>query len=94
MTDETELKDELHKLRLEVERLNAHRFIRVQNSVPKLLLFQFGRGVAFGLGTLIGASLLLSALGWSLSQIDFVPVIGDWASQVAAEIQSTLDGGN
>lgn len=86
-----DLNVEIAALRKEVARLNGHRFIRVQNSLPALLAFQFARGAAFGLGALIGASLLLSVLAWSLSQVDFVPVLGDWAGRVAAEIEAQLD---
>ncbi len=77
---------ELHKdlvlLRQEVARLNAHRFVRIHNSVIMLLLFQLLRGMAFGLGTLLGATLLVSIIVYSLSSIDFIPVIGEWASEV------------
>ena len=37
-------------LREEVARLNAHRYIRIQNSVPRMLAFSFARGLALGLG--------------------------------------------
>ena len=83
-----ELGPELRKLREEVAMLNAHRFIRVQNSIPRLLAFNFARGLAFGLGTVVGASLLVSVVVYSLSQIDFIPVIGEWASQIADQIQT------
>ena len=45
--------------------------------------------MAGGLGTVIGATVLLSLIIWSLSQIEFIPIIGDWAVRIAAEI-STL----
>ncbi len=47
----------LERLTKEVERLNAHRFIRVQNSYFRLILFQF------------------------------IPIIGDWAAQIAKQIE-------
>lgn len=83
-----ELNAEMRRLREEVAMLNGHRFIRVQNSIPRLLAFNFARGLAFGLGTVVGASLLVSAVVYSLSQIDFIPVIGDWASQIADQIRT------
>ena len=43
---------ELAALRGELERLNRHRFVRIHNSMPRLLLFQFLRGLAFGFGSM------------------------------------------
>ncbi|MGB0900421.1 DUF5665 domain-containing protein [Halocynthiibacter sp.] len=76
------LREEIASLRAEVARLNTHRFVRIHNSVPRLLLFQLMRGMAFGLGTLVGATLLVSMLVYSLSSIDFIPVIGEWAAEI------------
>ncbi|MEM6609787.1 MAG: DUF5665 domain-containing protein [Pseudomonadota bacterium] len=90
MTDQDSLSEEIAALRKEVARLNDHRFIQVQNSMPRLLAFQFARGLAFGLGTVLGGGLLLSVLAWSLAQIDFVPIIGSWAAQIAAELELSL----
>lgn len=86
MTEEDALKSEIAALRTEVARLNSHRFVNIHNSIPRLLAFSFARGLALGLGTVIGGGLLLSVVAWSLAQIDFVPIIGDWAAQIAAEL--------
>ena len=83
---DTELKHEIAALHKELERLNNHRFIRVQNSVPRLIGFQFLRGLALGLGTVVGASVLVSIVGYFLAQIDFLPIIGDWAASIAEQI--------
>ena len=77
-------------LRNEVAKLNEHRFVQLHNSVPKLLGLQFARGLAFGLGTVVGASVLVSVLVYTLSFIDFLPIIGDWASELARQIQSEV----
>jgi hypothetical protein len=89
-----ELKVELAALRREVARLNSHRFIRIQNSIPKMLLFQFGRGLALGLGTVIGASVLVSIVAYFLSQINFVPLIGEWAAEIAESILREIEAGS
>lgn len=89
--DQNALQEEVASLRREVARLNRHRFIQIHNSVPKLILFQLYRGLAFGLGSVLGATVVLSVLVWSLSQINFIPVIGDWATQVLDVIQPNLD---
>lgn len=79
--------DALRHLAREVEKLNGHRFIAVQNSTLRLILFQFGRGLAFGLGSVLGATLLVSIITWWLSQFEFLPIIGDWMAVLADEFE-------
>jgi hypothetical protein len=91
MTDkpagEGDLTREIAALRAELRMLNSHRFVRIYNSVPRFLAFNFARGLALGLGTVVGATLLLSMLVGALSQIEFLPIIGDWAAEIAARIR-------
>lgn len=79
---------EVNKLRREVERMNNHKFIRLHDSIWRLGLFQLYRGLAFGLGSVLGATILVSLLGYMLASIDFIPVLGDWAAQILVEIQN------
>jgi hypothetical protein len=89
--NENVINEEIASLRRELAHLNSHRFIKVHNSIPRLIVFQLVRGLAFGLGSVLGATLVLSILIWSLSQINFVPVIGDWANEILAVIQPNID---
>jgi len=84
--DDKSLTEEIAGLRQEVARLNSHRLVRLNNSPARMLSFQFLRGLAFGLGTVVGATILVSLLGLFLSTIDFIPIVGDWAGQIAREI--------
>ncbi|SEP08101.1 hypothetical protein SAMN04490248_12339 [Salinihabitans flavidus] len=77
----------IRSLARELEKLNSHRFIRVQNSLWRLILFQFTRGLAFGLGSVLGATILVSIVAWWVSQFEFLPIIGEWANQLVEEIQ-------
>ena len=88
MSQTEALAQEIALLRREVALLNAHRFIRVQNSFVRMVAFQLLRGMALGLGTAIGATVLLSMVIYMLSEIDFIPVVGDWALQIVTEIES------
>lgn len=89
MSDEKEiLSQDIKDLRDELERLNNHRFIRVYNSTLRMMWFQFLRGLAFGFGSVVGASIVVSIVGFILNQMEVVPIIGDWAKQVAGEILS------
>jgi hypothetical protein len=44
--------------------------------------FQILRGLAFGLGSVIGATVLVSLLIFLLSNINFIPIIGEWANEI------------
>jgi type IV secretory pathway TrbF-like protein len=93
MTDDQDaLREEVRQLREELARLNEHRFLRTYNSTWKFMAFNFARGVMVALGGIIGASVVLSMVIWSLSQIEFVPIIGDYAKQVIEIVQSAQDG--
>jgi len=86
--DPADLVKELHALRTEVARLNGQRFVRIQNSTWRMMNQSFLRGLAMGLGTVVGATVLVSFILYFLSQIDFIPIVGEWAKQIAAEIRA------
>lgn len=83
-----QLSTELRALRAEVERMNNHRFIRLHDSLLKLGLFQLYRGLAFGLGSVLGATILVAFVVQMLSSIDFIPVLGSWAQQIIDQINT------
>ncbi|GAB5438812.1 DUF5665 domain-containing protein [Falsiruegeria mediterranea] len=88
MTQSTD--EEIRALREEIAKFNSHRFVRVQNSIWLMLWQALLRGMAVGLGTVVGASILVSVLVYMLSQIDFLPIVGDWAKEISKEIQSSV----
>jgi len=88
------LKDEIADLRAEIARINAHKFIRAHDSYLGLIGFNFLRGLALGLGTVVGATILVSVAVYFLSQIDFIPIVGDWAREIADDIASSRTPAN
>lgn len=86
-TDKDDTEKELQKIRAALDVLNQHKFVRLFNSTPKMLWFQFLRGIAFGLGSVIGATIVVSILVTLLAQIEFIPIIGEWTQQIIEEIQ-------
>lgn len=88
MNDNEYDKDAIERLTEEVNRLNSHRFLRIYNSKRRMLGFQFLRGLAFGFGSVVGASIVVSIVGFILNQMEVVPIIGEWAKQLASEIMT------
>lgn len=86
------LEAEVQALRQELTFLREHRMFTIYQSVPRILLFRFAVGMAVGLGTVIGATVLLSMIIWALSQIEFLPIIGEWSAQIARQIEESVNG--
>ena len=72
----------------EVRRLNDHTFIKVHNSVWRMLFFQLLRGLMMGLGTVMGATVLVSLIAWWASQFSFVPILGEWLNDIVREMEA------
>ena len=70
-SQEDALVGEVRALREELTRLNGHGFVRVYNSVPRFLAYNFAKGLVVGLGTVLGATLLLSVVAWSIKGSSF-----------------------
>jgi len=85
MNDDTNIE----KLSAELRRLNAHPFLRSHSSWWRMITYQLLRGLAFGLGSAVGASVLVALLVWFLGNVDFIPVIGDWAKQILDIIENS-----
>ena len=71
----------------QMEQLLNHRALRMQLSVIAMLWFNLLRGLAFGLGSVLGATILVYATVQILAQIEFIPILGDWAIQLIEQIE-------
>lgn len=80
------LETQINQLNGQLESLNGHWFLRANRSWRKVVLSQFVRGLAFGFGSVIGATIVVSIAGYVLSQLEVVPIIGEWATEIGREI--------
>jgi len=53
-----------------------------KKSLKHELFVKFLQGIAFGLGTTIGVSVVLTLLGFLIKQVNLIPVIGGFVSQI------------
>jgi len=86
-TENENIREGVGNIEAELARLNSNRFMRMHDSIALMLWVQFLKGLALGLGTVVGATILVSATVVILSNIDFIPTIGDWASQIADQMK-------
>lgn len=88
--DRKEILLALNRAEDELKKINNHKLIKIYNSVYKLLFLHFLKGVTFGLGSVLGATIVVSVVLYLLSQIEFVPIIGEWVQHIIAEIEAPI----
>ena len=65
-----------------------HKLLRDYSSTWRMLWLNFLRGLAFGLGSVIGATILVYLTIQILAQLEFIPILGDWAVQLIDQIET------
>ena len=61
-----------------------HKLLRDYSSTWRILWLNFLRGLAFGLGSVILVYLTIQIL----AQIEFIPILGEWAVQLIEQIET------
>ena len=79
---------ELKDLRAAIKNFNNHNFFKIYKSIRSILFVSFLKGLVSGLGWILGATILVSLLTYTLSQIEFIPILGDLVSQLITEIEA------
>ena len=79
--------NEIKKLSEAIKSLNNNNIFKIYNSTKKILFISFLKGLSSGLGWIIGATILVSILTFALSQIQFIPILGEWVSKLITEIR-------
>ncbi|MBF0279283.1 MAG: hypothetical protein HQM13_15920 [SAR324 cluster bacterium] len=82
-----EILSEIKEIKQELKAINSHNLIKTYNSIGRLIIYLFFRGVVVGFGTVMGATVVVSIFIYLLSQIDFVPIIGVWAKAIIEQIK-------
>ena len=80
-------KNNINELNKSIKNLENKNFFTIYESYWKMFYISLIKGLASGLGWVIGATLLVSILTFILSQIEFIPIIGQWVSMLILEIE-------
>lgn len=75
--NENELTKEIRSLRKIISKLEK------QQRLP----LSFTRGIATGLGSVIGATFVVALLLYFLRNIEFIPLIGTWLAQIIEHVE-------
>jgi len=66
------------------------KFNKVERSIGKMLFYNFIGGIAWGLGVLIGTTIIFAIVAYFASNIDFVPIFGKFMANVIESAQTNL----
>ena len=83
----SELNDDQKRLADALEELKEHNFMSIHESAWKFLYYNLLRGLAIGLGSVVGATLLVTIFIQILAQIEFIPILGNYAHQIIEIIE-------
>lgn len=64
------------------EEKNNQPFEKVYRDRRKMMLDNFLGGIAWSLGTLVGATIIFAVIGYILTRVDLVPIIGNWFGSI------------
>ena len=79
--------DSIKRLEKTITHLREHNFFRMYDSLWRLIVFSLIRGLASSLGWVIGATILVYLLTIILTQIEFIPIVGEWAARLIEQIE-------
>ena len=68
--------------------MNEEKYEQVKRSKKEIFLNNIIGGIAWGIGVTIGLTLLIALLGFLANQINLVPVVGGFISEVIKFILS------
>lgn len=80
--------NEVKELTHTIKNFNNHNIFKINGSIKTVLLVSFLKGLFSGLGWILGATILVSLLTFTLSQIEFIPILGDLVAQLIKEIEA------
>ena len=84
---EREIIQSVRAIEQQLQKISSHPLIVKPPTTARELLLQFLKGAAFGLGSVAGAGIVLSLIIYLLSQIQFVPILGDFIKDILTQIQ-------
>lgn len=92
---EKQLLEKIEELSLKMERMNIAEYMNMLNDPKRYLMVNFTAGLARGIGTAIGFTLLGALVIYLMQRIVLLnlPVIGDFIADIVRLVQDQMQGG-
>lgn len=65
------------------------KYEQVHRGIKKIFIHNFVGGIAWGLGATVGLAAVLTILGFVISKVDIIPVVGEFVSEVIMYIEKS-----
>lgn len=72
---------------MESEQIKNHLTAFMDIKKKDIFIGNFIGGLAWGVGSVLGATIVVGTLVWTLKSINWVPVIGDFTSRVIDQVE-------
>ncbi len=66
----------------------SEKGIEIKANLGKMIMNSFFSGLAWGLGTVIGATVIVALLVFIASKLNTAPIVGDYISEIIKQIQN------
>ncbi|HIC89380.1 MAG TPA: hypothetical protein EYP04_08255 [Anaerolineae bacterium] len=91
---ELELVEAVHTLTRLVRQLRAERCLLMVDQSWRYLLYRFLGGVASGVGSVLGATVVVGLFIYFLSHLlrglEVIPILGQWIAQLVAIVEQNM----
>ena len=87
--EEKTLSESVANLAKIIKELRSKRYLQIADNPKKFLFYNFISGIASGLGTVVGASIVFAIIIWFLTKLIFVPHLGNWIVNLLNYVQSS-----
>lgn len=77
-----------------IDSLGFEEFIEYIKSPWKLILPNLVAGIARGVGTLLGATIVIAIITWFIAKLAVIPLIGQYFGQIQTETQKYIEATN
>lgn len=82
-----ELAKEVKNLSKNIRDLESEKIFQLVSNPWRLMWYSFLKGLMVGFGSVLGATVIVGVFVYALSQIEFIPIIGDWVKQILEQVK-------